>query len=108
MELLQRRFGKNIAVERAHISKLLKVWPVYRDRDPRRLRRLYHKVESHYRDLVAIRVDEQTYSGIVVPSILEKLPDTLRLTITRGQEYLEWIPGDLLCALLKEVELRGV
>ena len=79
---------------------------MYSDRDPRRLRTLYDTVESHYRGLVAIGVEERTYSGIVVPSILEKLPDTLRLTITRGQEYQEWTLGDMLSALLKEVELR--
>ena len=106
IELLERRFGKKIAIERAHISELLNVQPVYSDREPRRLRTLYDKVESHYRGLVAIGVDERTYSGIVVPSILGRLPDTLRLTITRGEEYLEWSLGDLLGALLKEVELR--
>ncbi len=106
IELLERRFGKKIAIERAHISELLNVQPVYGDREPRRLRTLYDKVESHYRGLVAIGVDERTYSGIVVPSILGKLPDTLRLTITRGEEYLEWSLGNLLGALLKEVELR--
>ena len=63
-------------------------------------------VESHYRGLVAIGVEKQTYSGIVVLSIQEKLPDTLRLTITRGGEYLEWNLADLLHVLLKEVELR--
>lgn len=63
-------------------------------------------VETHYRGLVATGVEERTYSSIVVPSILEKLPDTLRLTITRGEEYLEWNLGDLLRVLLKEVELR--
>ncbi|KAL9977244.1 hypothetical protein ACROYT_G014626 [Oculina patagonica] len=35
-----------------------------------------------------------------------ELPDTLRLTITRGEEYLEWSLGNLLGALLKEVELK--
>ena len=60
----------------------------------------------HYRGLVAIGVEEQTYSNIVVLFILEKLPDTLRLTITRGEEYLVWNLGDLLREPLKEVELR--
>ena len=79
---------------------------MYSDRDPRRLRTLYEIEETHYRGLVAIGVEECTYSSIVAPSILEKLPDTLRLTITRGEEYLEWNLGDLLSVLLKEVELR--
>ena len=46
------------------------------------------------------------YSAIVVPMLLEKIPDTLRLAITRGQNYLDWALGDMLNARLVEVELR--
>ena len=56
--------------------------------------------------LAALGVDEETYSSIVVPAILEKLTESLRLTITRGQNYLEWYLVDMLEVLLKEVELR--
>ena len=34
IELLLRRFGKKIAIKRAHISEVLKVQPVCSDRDP--------------------------------------------------------------------------
>ena len=80
--------------------------PVYGEKDTTRERTLYDTVETHYRGLVALGVDEETYSSIVVPAILEKLPESLRLTITRGREYLEWSLGEMLEALLKEVELR--
>ena len=80
--------------------------PVYGEKDTTRERTLYDTVETHYRGLVALGVDEETYSSIVVPAILEKLPEYLRLTITRGREYLEWSLGEMLEALLKEVELR--
>ena len=49
--LLQRRFGKKIAIERAHISELLKVQPMCGNRDPRILQTFYDKVETHYRVL---------------------------------------------------------
>ena len=45
-------------------------------------------------------------SLIVVPMLLEKIPDTLRLTITKGQNYFDWALGDMLNALLVKVELR--
>ena len=73
IELLLRRFPKKIAIERAHISELLKVQPLYSERDPRRLRVLCDLVEMHDRGLVATGVEEQTYSSIVVPFILKKL-----------------------------------
>ena len=51
-------------------------------------------------------MDESTYSAIVVPSVLEKLPHALRLTITRGKERQEWNLSNLLQALGGEIELR--
>ncbi|CAB4002999.1 Hypothetical predicted protein, partial [Paramuricea clavata] len=106
VELLERRFGKKVAIERAHVSQLLKVPPVYGEKDVRGLRILHDTVETHYRGLCALKVDENTYSGIVVPTLLEKIPDSVRLTITRGEEYLKWSIKELLQALLTEVELR--
>ena len=53
-----------------------------------------------------LKVDENTYSGIVVPTLLEKIPDSVRLTVTGGEEYLKWTIKELLQALLTEVELR--
>ena len=51
-------------------------------------------------------MDKSTYSAIVVPSVLEKLPHALRLTITRGKEHQQWNLSDLLQALGGEIELR--
>ena len=35
-------------------------------------------------------MDQSTYSAIVVPSLLKKTPEQLRLTITRGQNHQDW------------------
>ena len=51
-------------------------------------------------------MDEATYSSIVVPTLLEKLPEGVRLTMTRGKSFKEWTMNDLLKHLLVEVELR--
>ena len=51
-------------------------------------------------------MEERNYSEVVVPTLLEKIPNSIRLTITRGREYLEWTLGDMLEAFLVEVELR--
>ncbi len=78
VEHLTRRFGKPVAIERAHVSELLKVVPVYGEKDVRGLRTLYDTVDTHYRGLSALGIDESTYSGIVVPTLLEKIPDAVR------------------------------
>ena len=51
--------------------------------------------------------DEHTYSEIVVPMLLERIPDSIRLTITQGKQYLEWTLKHFLDSLLTEVELRA-
>ena len=49
--------------------------------------------------------DEHTYSEIVVPLLLERIPDSIHVTITSGKQYLEWTLKDFLDSLLTEVEL---
>ena len=78
------------------MNELLNARPVYSDRDTATLRNFYHLVETKYRALQALEVEEGVNSAIVVPMLLEKIPDTLRLTITRGQNYLDWSLGDML------------
>ena len=63
-------------------------------------------VETHYRGLCALDINENTYLSIVVPMLLGKIPNPVRLMITRGENYMNWTVKDLLKALLTEVELR--
>ena len=73
LNVLKNRFGKRTAVQRAHISELFKVAPVYNEKDTTRFRSLYDSVETHHRALGALEKDELSYSCIIFPSILEKL-----------------------------------
>ena len=43
---------------------------------------------------------------MVVPAVLQKMPEAFRLTITRGADFLNWTMEELLSAFLKELELR--
>ena len=106
VELLKNRYGKKTAIQRAHVNELLNVQPVYNERDAQRLRSLYDFLETKHRALQALEVDESTYSAIMVPSVLEKLPHALWLTITRGKEHQLWNLSDLLEALGGKIELR--
>ena len=102
VDLLKDRFGKAIVIERAHVNDLLNVNPVYHDKDTAGLRRLYDTIEG----LEALNVDASTYEGIVVPAIIGKLPEGVRLQITRGKNHHEWKMENLLKELLTELELK--
>ena len=106
INLLKNRFGKATAIERAHVNELLNVSPVAQDKDTSGLRKLYDTVEIHHRGLEALKVDANTYEGIVVPAVISKLPEGVRLQITRGKNHTEWKMQDLLTELLNELELR--
>ncbi|CAB3988301.1 E3 ubiquitin- ligase DZIP3 [Paramuricea clavata] len=98
--------SKNTLIKRTHIHELLNAQPVYSARDCGRLRVLFDKIETHYCGLEALGVDEATYSDIVVPAILEKMPEVVCLTITCDKLHSDWSVNDVVTALEKEIELR--
>ena len=51
-------------------------------------------------------MESTTYEGIVVPAIIGKLPEGVRLQITRGKNHHEWKMEDLLRELLTRLELK--
>ena len=106
IQLPKKRYGKEKVIQRAYINDLLNLEPIYGERDTERLRTMYDFAETKYRASEALGVDQETYSAIVVPSLLEKLPEQLRLTITRGEDHHEWNLEQLLDVLGHEVELR--
>ena len=85
VDVLKRRYRNKNAIQRAHLDELLKIQPVYSDRDSRRLGKFYDMVESHFRRSSAQGVNANTYSAIAVPSLVSKLPEQVRLVITRGK-----------------------
>ena len=64
MDLLKRRYGKKTAIQRTLVNELLNARPVYSDRDTARLRSFYDLVETKYRALQALEVEEGVYSAI--------------------------------------------
>ena len=93
-------------MQRAYINELLNVKPVFNANDTERLRKFFDTVETNFRGLEALGVEKETYSEIVVPTVLNKLPEVVRLTITRDKEHLKWNVKDFVDALQAEVELR--
>ena len=88
------------------MNELLGASPVYHEKDTVKLRTLCDTIDTHYRGLVALEMDESAHSSIVVPTLLEKLPEAVRLTLTRGEAFREWTVKNLLDRLRQEVDLR--
>ena len=86
VELLKKRFGKKTAIQKTLVNELLNTRLVFNESDAARLRGFYDFVEAKYRALQALNDDERPYSEIVVPMLLERIPDSIRLTIIRGKQ----------------------
>jgi hypothetical protein len=106
VDILKERYGKKSAVQRAHMQQLMKAERVKDEKDLVSLRRLCDRVETHYRGLEAVGIEKNTYSSIVVPHILDCLPESVRLIITREKDFHEWDVENLLQPLKREIELR--
>ena len=106
IQLLKKHYSKQKVIQRTYINDLLNLELIYGERDTQRLRTMYDCAKTKYRALEALGVDQETYSAIVVPSLLKKLPEQLRLTITWGEDHHEWNLEQLLDVLGHKVELR--
>eukprot|EP00794_Sanderia_malayensis_P009391 gene9391-biopygen7530 len=108
VDLLQKRYGKVSVIQRAHVNELINLPPVYNEKNVQRLRALHDQIETHFRGLQTIGVKETTYSSIVVPVLMEKVPENIRISMIRFKEkdQMDWTLGDMLGALEKEVNVR--
>ena len=76
VELLFKRYAKPGFIKGAHINKLLFLEPVFKETSVERLRALRDQIETHFRALEAQGVDKDSYSTVVVPAVMEKIPQS--------------------------------
>ena len=81
--LRKQRLAQPTLIKRAPIYELLNASPVFNEKNIGRLRDLCDVIETHYRALQAMGVDEDSYYTIVVPVIMDKIPDAVKLNVIR-------------------------
>ena len=109
VEILSNRYAKPMQIKRAHINDIMNLPPVFNERNIVRLRHLYDDIETHFRGLEALGADKDSYSSVVVPVVMEKIPEAIRINMIRfGGDYLNWNLDELLKALAKELEIREI
>ena len=108
VELLKKRFARPAVIQHAHINQLIGLSPVFNEDTFSRLRNFRDQVEAHFRGLESMSVDKITYSAIVVPVLMEKLPKQVQLNMVRdvGKTMLEWTLDEFIKALDSELEVR--
>lgn len=105
VEILEQRFGKTQQIISAHMEEILKLQPCTSDR-PSSLRFLYDKLSVHVRGLSSLGVSSQEYGSLLIPIIMTKLPNEIRLEIARKSTNEVWKIDELLDTIKGEVEAR--
>ena len=104
VKILEERFGKRQQIVSAHMDELLKIPSCTNDK-AHSLRLVYDKISVHTRGLAAISANQ--YGRLLIPVIMSKLPNEIRLQIARKSTQDAWaINDELLDIIKKEVEAR--
>ena len=81
IELLQPRFEKPQVIS-AHMDELLRLPSCAGDKSSS-LRYVYDKISVHVRGLEALGVSSKEYGSLLIPILMSKLPNDLRMRIAR-------------------------
>ena len=105
IELLKKRFGNTQQIVATHIEELLKL-PACVGDHAQPLRRLYDKVMGHIGGLGSLGIKTTHYGSVLVPVLMSKLLDGVRLRIARENHDEAWEINRLMDTIQKEVETK--
>ena len=108
VEILQQRFGKTQQTISAHMDELMKIPACNSTNKPSQLRYIYDKISVHTRGLASLGVDSKQYGSLLIPVIMAKLPQEVRIQIARTTKKEIWDISEILDVILHEVEAREV
>ena len=88
------------------MNKLLNLDATSNFVDIKELRTLYNNIEVQVRSLRGIGLEEKRYGPMLAPVIMSKLPQEIKLILTRKFGKDIWAIDKLLTSLREEVEAR--
>ena len=75
-------YGNEQLIISCHMSNLIKLDPIIQP-SVKEMRKLHDTIESNVRALRSLRINHEHFGPLLVPIILEKLPNTIKLQISR-------------------------
>ena len=106
VSLLSDRFGSKQVVITHHMDTLLQIVPVKTGTDVKQLRAIYDKIEVNVRGLQSLGIKPDQYGCLLVPVIMSKVPEDIRLIILRQFSSEKWTFEVLLKCFKQELEAR--
>ena len=102
---LQNRYGNTQQIIAAHMNALV-IMITVNNKGLSGLRKFFDDVTSHLRSLVNLGVESGTYGPLLCSIILEKLPNELRLIISRNNNENSWDFTKILDLINVELKAR--
>ena len=107
IDVLHQRFGKTQHIISTHMDELLKIPACTTDKTSQ-LRFIYDKISINVRGLEALGVNSSQYGSLLIPVVMSKLPQDVRLQIARNTAQDVWEISELLSVIQREVEAREI
>lgn len=107
VNILQDRFGKVQQTIAAHMDEILKIQACTSGRTGQ-LRYVYDKISVHVRGLASLGISSEQYGSMLIPIIMSKLTNEIRIEIARKATGEVWKIDDLLNTIKIEIEAREV
>ena len=101
--MLKDRFGDPQQIICTHMEGLMKVANCVNER-PSSLRVVFDKIMVHIQGLEALDVTSEQYGSFLIPVIMAKLPNDIRLRIARETGKEVWKIDNVLKIIKQEVE----
>ncbi|KAL9975369.1 hypothetical protein ACROYT_G012524 [Oculina patagonica] len=105
VELLNKRFGSKQVIISKHIELLMQLSRVNDGNDLKQLRQLLDRTEAAVRSLQGIGVPTETYGTFLTPVIMGKIPQELRLILSREASD-EWDLDTIMKSFTEELRIR--
>ena len=103
LDLLENRFANPQLLISSHMDALLKL-QASSSGDIRSIRRLYDTIESHIRSLKTLGVESDSYGSLLVRVIMNKIPEEMRLIVSRNFNQSTWDVNSMLRSFKAELE----
>ena len=88
------------------MSKFLKLEKDFNSKYVKELRNLYDRVERHIRSLLTAGIPQENYGPLLIPIVLEKLPDDIKLEVSRKSGTKRWKTDEFLEILEERIVAR--
>ena len=80
---MKKHLLKERSIVSTHMNNLLKIKPLTRGGNVKRLRTLHDNIKSQARSMESLGIDSKNYAPLIAPVIIEKIPHYIRFIFNR-------------------------